>query len=146
MWSVFRRVALPALLVIAGAGALVEGVRFHQIPVLVKTKKQVTVEEPPKQEAIEEPPPMPPWPPMGDAGSPDGEPLRAFPAFAKPAAPVKKTETREVNKTIFISEPDLTRDTTVDGVVLLASGDLMRTYGGGDGSGGGSKGPAKCPT
>jgi hypothetical protein len=146
MWSVFRRVAVPLLLVIVGAGAIVEGVWFHPISVLVKTKKQVTVEEPPKQEAVEELPPMPVWPPMGDAVSPDGEPLRAFPPLPKPAAPVKKTETREENDVVIISEPDLTRDTTVDGVVLLASGELMRTYGGDDGSGGVSKGPAKCPT
>ena len=125
MWSIIRRALVPALLVIVGAAALVEGVRYHPISVLVEKETPTTIEVPLV---------LPPDPTEGNSSSP-GMPFGG-PTF------IKKTVTRIDLVAIILSEPDATRDVTVGGLVRLTSGDhageLKRTYSG--------NGPALCPT
>jgi hypothetical protein len=138
MWAVIRRSIVPVLLVIAGTLAIVEGARFHPVSVLAEktVERETTV-------TIDVPLPQPPGIPEGDPSSPDGPPLPGGMPFDQPPT-IKKTVTRvvevQVDLPIIISEPELTRDVTVGGVIRLASGALKRTYGTN------SKGPAVCPT
>ena len=46
MWTIVRRVILPVTLVIAGLVALVEGVWYHPIPVLVEKETTKTIDVP----------------------------------------------------------------------------------------------------
>jgi hypothetical protein len=120
MWRILRRAIVPALLVILGLLAIAQGVLYHRIPVVVEEEIKTT---------IDLPLPTPP-------ASPDANSSSA--PFVLPAM-IKKTVTRIEKSTLIISEPELTRDLTIGGVVLLASGGLKRTYSSG-------KGPASCPT
>jgi hypothetical protein len=134
MWSVVRRAIVPVALVIAGLVAIVEGVWYHPIAVLVRreTTKSINV-----------PLVIPPGPSMDGSFSPGGRsPFPPGMPFGRPAS-VKRTVTEITWDTLVISEPDATRDVTVGGLERIVSGDnageLKRTYSGG-------KGPALCPT
>lgn len=132
MWTVFRRALLPIALVAAGAIAIVEGVWFHPIPVIVEkeTKKTIDVT-----------PPAPPGTPM-DGPSSDGPSASPGMPFGRQNV-VKRTVTEIEIEPLIISEPAATRDVTVGGLERVASGEhagkLRRTYSG-------EKGPALCPT
>jgi hypothetical protein len=126
-----RRAIVPVLLAIAGVAALVEGVRYHKIPVFVEKETTKTIDVPPM-----------PFPGMlpGEPSPPDGSP-QGMP-FAAPQ-PTKQTITQIELATLTISEPELIRDVSVGGVVRETAGELAgqlkRTYSG-------EAGPALCPT
>ena len=123
MWTILRRVYLPLLLAIGGAGMLLYGVVSHLIPVLEERETKITIDIPAPFQ-MEGPPPFPGAPP-----------------FAGPPPTIKKTVTRTDRTTILEREAAMTREVTVGGVILLATGEIKRTY---DSSSG--KGPALCPT
>jgi len=127
-----RRAILPALLAIVGVGALLEGMLFHPVSVIIK-------EETETKTTIEIPLMMPPGPSTDEPPSADGPP--SFPPgmpFGGPTS-IKQTVTRiDPAIIIMVPEPELMRDVSVGGVVRLASGELKRTYSG--------KGPALCPS
>jgi len=119
MWAIVRRAILPALFLIGGVVAIVYGVSYHRVPVLVETESQTTMDAP-----LEIPLP----PSFGD-NSP----------FGGPPAVVKKTVTR-IDRSIKVeSEGTIVREVTVGGLALQDSGAIKRTYTG-------DKGPALCPT
>jgi hypothetical protein len=126
-----RRAIVPVLLAIVGVAAIVEGVRYHSIAVLIEEEKQVTIDVPVL---------LPPGLPMGGPPLPDGSAMPEVP-FGGPTS-VKRTITQTDLVAHLISEPELTRDVSVGGVVRETSGEyagkLKRTYSG--------KGPALCPT
>ena len=128
-----RRLMVPMLLVGFGVAAIVEGVWFHPISVLVEKETLATIDIPlmgPSVPSMDEPPS-----PDGPPGAPPGM------AFGAPTS-IKKTVTRVDLVAQFITEPELTRDVSVGGVVRLDAGEhfgeLQRTYSG--------KGPALCPS
>ena len=129
---IVRRALVPVVLLIAGFVALVEGMLFHPIRVLVEEETQTTIEVPLPSLGS----------PMDEPSPSDGPPEfpRGMP-FGGPTF-IKKAVTRVDLVPIMISEPDATRDVTVGGLVRLDSdehaGELKRTYSG--------KGPALCPT
>ncbi len=124
--GIIRRAIVPVALVIAGLAALVEGIWYHPIPVLVEKETTKT---------IDVPLPLPPGPALGGSLLP-GMPLGG-------PSVIKRTVTEIDLVSLIISEPEATRDVTVGGLERLASGEnagqLKRTYSG-------SKGPALCPT
>jgi hypothetical protein len=124
--AIIRRAIVPVLLAVAGLVAIVEGVLYHPIRVLVETETK---------KKIDVPLPTPPGLPM-NGRSPRGTPFRR-------STVIKKTVTQTELLPLMISEPDATRDVTVGGLERLVSGEhageLKRTYSGG-------KGPALCPT
>ena len=126
MWTAVRRAIAPLALAITGVVAIVEGVFYHPIRVLVETKTT---------KKIDVPLPTPPGLTM------NGRSTRGM-AFSRPTV-VKRTVTQTELLPLMISELDATRDVTVGGLERLASGEhageLKRTYSGG-------KGPAVCPT
>jgi hypothetical protein len=120
MWSIIRRAILPVLLLIGGLASIIYGTIFHSALVQMEEETKTTIEVP--SQSV----------PLGEA-LPRGEaPFGGRPQF------VKKTVTRIDTVSIVESEPVLTREVTVGGVVRLDSGELKRTYSG--------KGPALCPT
>jgi hypothetical protein len=123
MRSILRRACLPILLAVGGAAMLVYGVKCHLISVVEYRETKVTIDIP--------------SPFLPDEQSPDP----GAPQFGGPPPPIKQTVTQIDRITIIEHEPAVTRDVTVGGVVLLASGEIKRTY---DSSSG--KGPALCPT
>jgi hypothetical protein len=129
-----RRVIVPVGLAIAGLVAIVEGVWYHPIPVLVKTETTKTISIPLV---------IPPGPDMNGPLSPGGRsPFPPGMPFGRPNV-MKQTVTETTWDSLVISEPDATRDVTVGGLERIVSGEhageLKRTYSGG-------KGPALCPT
>jgi hypothetical protein len=120
-----RRAVLPLLLAIAGIAALVAGVGYHKIPVLVEKETTTTIDE--------QPMPLPGMLP-GEPPPPDAPPM---------PPPIKRTITNIDLVPLTISEPELIRDVSVGGVVRETSGEyagkLKRTYSG-------EAGPALCPT
>jgi hypothetical protein len=124
--AILRRAILPLALAIAGLAAIVEGVFYHSIRVLVETKTT---------KKIDVPLPTPPGLPL------NGRSTRGM-AFSRPAV-VKRTVTQTELLPLMISEPETTRDVTVGGLERLVAGEhageLQRTYSGG-------KGSALCPT
>jgi len=127
-----RRAIVPALLTIVGVAALVEGMLYHPIPVLIEQETKTTIEVPlPSSGPLMDEPSSPDEPPSFPHGMPFGGPTF-----------IKKTVTRIDLVPIMVSEPEATRDVTVGGLVRLDSdehfGELQRTYSG--------KGPALCPT
>ena len=128
MGRIIRRTILPVLLMIVGVAAIVEGMWYHPIAVVVKEETTTTV-------TINIPLPMPPGPSADDPSSPDGPP--SFP----PGAPTSiKQSVERVDPAVveMVPEPELMRDVSVGGVTRLASGELKRTYSG--------NGPALCPS
>ena len=124
MWAIVRRAILPALLVIGGVASLIYGAIFHSAPVLEERETKTTIEIPMG---------FPSEAPLGDAFSPGDTPFGGPPPF------VKQAVTRIDLVTLVESEPALMREVSVGGVVLLASGELKRTYSG-------TKGPSLCPS
>jgi hypothetical protein len=126
MWTAVRRAIAPLALAITGVVAIVEGVFYHPIRVLVETKTT---------KKIDVPLPTPPGLTM------NGRSTRGM-AFSRPTV-VKRTVTQTELVALMISEPETTRDITVGGLERLVAGEhageLKRTYSGG-------KGPAVCPT
>jgi hypothetical protein len=57
-----------------------------------------------------------------------------------PPPPLTQTITKLLRETSMVPEPALVKDVTIGGVVLLASGELKRTYKAGEET------PALCPT
>jgi hypothetical protein len=128
MWAIVRRAIVPVLLVIAGIVAIIEGVLYHPIPVFFETETTQTIEIPLVQ---------PSSPPMDDPSAPPGMPGPNGMPMGAPTS-IKQKVTR-INRTdLVLTEPALTRDITVGGVVRTGMGELKRTYSG--------KGPALCPT
>jgi hypothetical protein len=115
------RALLPLLVFAGGIGCLVYGIGFHTASVA-------------EEQEIEVPIPPPPTfigPGQPFEGMPGGP---AFPGF--PSFPSKAKE--KVIVTADNSEPRLIRDVTVGGLILLASGEIRRTYSG--------EAPSLCPT
>jgi hypothetical protein len=131
MWTIVRRAILPAALLIAGLVALVEGVWYHPIPVLIEKETTKTIDVP-----LPDGPDMNGPFPGGRSAFPPGMP------FGGPAV-VKRTVVQVDLVSLVISEPEVTHDVTIGGLERLTSGEhageLKRTYSGG-------KGPAVCPT
>jgi hypothetical protein len=130
---IIRRALLPGLLVIYGLGALVHGMLFHPLPVLVEEETPTTIEIPLPSAG----------PPLPDPAAPDGPP--GFPGGMPFGGPrmIKKTVMRVDVVTKMVMEPEVMRDVSVGGLVRLPPGDehageLKRTYSG--------KGPALCPS
>lgn len=122
MWATIKRAIVPLLLLICGVASLIYGAKFHATPVV--QQKEVEVPIAPSELF---PPPLFGEPPLPGEPAPFGEP----PPFL--------TQAKE---TILIAEdelePAIIRDVTVGGLVLLASGELKRTYSG--------EAPSLCPT
>jgi hypothetical protein len=117
MQTIMTRAVVPGVLLVGGIASLIYGARFHDTPVF---------EEKEIEEKISVPFAMPPF------AGPETPPWEQPPELAL------RTEKRKVLVSYDQSEPVLIRDVTVGGVVVLASGDLMRTYSG--------KLPTLCPT
>ena len=124
MGRIVRRAALPALLVIGGLASLSYGMVFRSVLVLEERETETTIEIP-------------------GALAPEGPFYQAFPPgdvpFGEQPPVLKKAVTRIDLVPIVESEPELTREVSVGGVVLLDSGELKRAYSG-------DKGPALCPS
>lgn len=125
-----RRAIVPVALLIAGAVALVEGFCYHTIPAVIEkeTTKKIDVSLP--------------GPPMDGPPAEGGPSFRPGPPFGRPNV-IKQTVTEIEFIPLILSEPAVTRDVTVGGLVRIASGDhageIKRTYSG-------DEGPATCPT
>jgi hypothetical protein len=112
------RVALSAIVALAGLALLTYGMAVHSAPVLVE--QEVT---PPLEPAVEPPP---------DPGLP------ASPFFAQPPPPAPPPVPKKVLVALPQPESRLLRDATVGGLTRLDDGRIKRTYSG--------DGPALCPT
>ena len=124
MLAILQRLVLPVLLIVAGAAAVIYGVKYHSTPVFeeIEVEKSVMV-----------PAPFPAFPPPGQF-SPLGE------GAPFPDAPplVSKLVTLKDQKSVPEFEPALVREVTFGGVALGESGKLWRTYTGAP--------PSLCPT
>lgn len=121
MWGFIKRTFVPGVLLLAGIASLVYGTAFHVVPV---------TEEQEIEKKIIVPTAFGP-PGMGDpffaGGFPEEESSDDEDPFS--STPTRKVKVRVV-KTYDQSEPSLVREVTFGGVVLLASGELRRTYSG----------------
>jgi hypothetical protein len=119
MQIILRRAVLPLLLVLAGIGAAVYGVKYHVLPVLEDHESERSIDMPDAFPAM--PPPFPGMEPMG-------RPQRT------PKVTVKVT----TEEPVPLAEPAMIRDATVGGIVLNDDKKLKRTYSG--------KPPTLCDT
>ena len=125
MWTIIRRAIVPMLLIVGGVASVIHGARHHSEPVLEEQEREIRIGPPP--EAFD--PGLPPGVP-GVGGFPPGVP--------RPPLPFPTTVIEKILVATDTSEPRLIREVTFGGVVLLASGQLKRTYSG--------KPPSLCPT
>jgi hypothetical protein len=143
-WTILGFRFVPLLLFAAGTCGVIYGAFYHRIPVVEKRVEKYTVQVLDKQA----PPPIPPelkmpevpgWGPPGIG--PDSIPF--------PAPPKMKDEERTRTRIIETEESELSVNeaVTVDGIEFLADGRLAWVARGDNGGGGGgTKGPAACPT
>jgi hypothetical protein len=129
MWTLIRRAIVPLVVLLSAVASVIYGARYHRQPVAEEREIEISLADPM------------PFPPAGpdDGASPFGDPG----GFGPPpgmggffAAPTKIIEKVLVTKEE--AEPTLIREVTFGGVVLMASGELMRTYTG--------QPPSMCPT
>ncbi|MBN1908724.1 MAG: hypothetical protein JW818_03210 [Pirellulales bacterium] len=151
MWRILRRGLMPVALLGVGIASLVYGVAYHTVVVWEEHEEEITIGPPPgffegpgapggfdDPEGTGEPgdgfggpedgfgpPPPGPWGPPGGAG-----------AFGAP--PQKQTVTQVISVKKIDTEMTVLRDTTIGGVAMLETGELMRTYTGTP--------PSLCPT
>ena len=139
MWTRFRRAVVPLVLLLSAIASVIYGARYHYQPVAEEQEIEVTIDPMPFPEGPDDGSMA--FPPMG----PDDEtmPLDDPMGFGPPpelagvfAPPMMMTQTVIVAEDE--SEPTLIREVTFGGVVLLATGELMRTYTG--------QPPSLCPT
>ncbi len=127
--------ALAVVITVAGIALFVYGVGYHMVPILVPPKPAPA---PAKPEPSLEPPateqPAAEQPGIGIPGIQYPETCNVPPE----PKPDTKPDSQPKLVTIEIPEREVVRDTTVDGLVRLESGEIKRTYG--------DKPPAACPT
>jgi hypothetical protein len=124
MLAILQRLVLPVLLIVAGAAAVIYGVKYHSTQVFEETEVEKSVMVPAPFPAF---PPPGQFSPLGEgAPFPDGPPM------------VSKRVTFRAQYSKAQFEPALVREVTFGGVTLRESGDLWRTYTGTP--------PSLCPT
>ena len=137
MWKVIRRAVLPVLLIAGSVASVIYGARHNTQVVLEEEEREILIGPPPEAFPPGLMPGMPPGAQPGMPGMPPGFPgPGGFPQPFLPPPQIKVIE--KILVPTDTSEFTLTRELTFGGVVLLASGELKRTYSG--------KAPSLCPT
>lgn len=136
--TLIRRATLPVLLLVCGGALVVYGAAFHTLPVVEEEEIERTITIP---SPFQDPSMFPGQP----SGFPQPPPVPGLP-------PIVEKVITTVRETKHDSEPMLIREATrggvtfaqeeggfgVLGVILLARGELKRTYSG--------EAPSLCPT
>jgi hypothetical protein len=135
MWKIVRRALLPLLVLAVGVAVLVHGVKKHTAHVFVEREIEISLAPP-----VFAAPNMPP----GFGGPPGMNGMPGFPGGpgGMPPFGAPPPELQKMKQKIMVGqdEPEtaIVRDVTIGGLVLLASGELKRTYSGAP--------PSLCPT